>query len=113
MINYIFLTQKHITTINTRKTKKKKDIQNKPVRLYNQNQPIKHIETYAFLVKKHKLNQSEESQDENSVLPILINSLTDDRGQTLFVQNLIANLFETGISPCTTEFTEVKVERQI
>ena len=60
-----------------------------------------------------KMSQNEESEDENSILPFLINSLTDDRGQTQFCQKLIANLFEKGISPCTAEFPEVEIERQI
>ena len=59
------------------------------------------------------MNQNEESQDENSVLPFVINSLTDDRGQTLFCQNLIANLFERENKPFTTDFLEVKSKRQI
>ena len=40
------------------------------------------------------MSQIEESQDENSILLFLINSLTEDTGQTQFCQNLIANLFE-------------------
>ena len=36
-----------------------------------------------------------------------------DRGQTQFCRNLIANLFKKGISPCTAEFPEVKIKRQI
>ena len=59
------------------------------------------------------MNQCEESQDKNSVLPILINSLTDDRGQTLFCRNLIAKFFERGMSQCTTEFPELKIKTQI
>ena len=50
---------------------------------------------------------------ENSILPFLLKSLTDDRGQTHFCQNLIANLFVKGTSPCTTKFPEVKIKRQI
>ena len=46
--------------------------------------------------------QSEESQDENSVFPFLISSLTDYRGQTQCCQNLIANLFDRGNSPRAT-----------
>ena len=57
--------------------------------------------------------QSDESPDENSVFPFLINSLTDDRVQIQFCNNLIANLFEQGISPCKAEFPEIKVKRQI
>ena len=30
-----------------------------------------------------------------------------------FFQNSIANLFEKGISPCTAEFPEIKIKRQI
>ena len=59
------------------------------------------------------MSQNEESGDENSILPFLFNSLTDDREQTQFCQNLIANLFEKGISPSRAEFTEVKIKRQI
>ena len=59
------------------------------------------------------MSQNEESEDENSILAFLINSLTDDRGQTQFCQNLIANLFEKGISPCTAELPEVKIKSQI
>ena len=40
------------------------------------------------------MSQNEESQDENSILPFLTNSLTEDTGQTQFCQNLIENLFE-------------------
>ena len=58
------------------------------------------------------MSQNEKSEDENSILPFLINSLTDDRGQTHFCQKIIANLFEKRISPCTAEFPEVKVKRQ-
>ena len=59
------------------------------------------------------MSQSEESQDENCVFPFLINSLTNGRGQIQCCQNLIANLFEQGNSPCKTEFPEVKIKRQI
>ena len=59
------------------------------------------------------MNQSEESQDENSVFSCLFNSLTDDRGKIQFCQNLIANLFERGNSPSTTELPDVKIRRQI
>ena len=40
------------------------------------------------------MSQNEEREDENSILPFLINLLTDDRGQIQFGQTLIANLFE-------------------
>ena len=59
------------------------------------------------------MSQNEESEDENSISPILINSFTDNRGQTQFCQNLIENLFERGVSPCTAEFLEVRIKRQI
>ena len=55
--------------------------------------------------------QSDKSPDENSVFPFLINSLTDDRGQVQFCNNLIANLFEQGISPCKAEFPEKKNQK--
>ena len=57
------------------------------------------------------MSQNEESKDENSILPFLINSLTDDRGQTQFCQNLIAIFFfEKGTSPCTAEFPDVRIK---
>ena len=59
------------------------------------------------------MSQKEENEDENSILSFLINSLTDDRGQTQFCLNLIAIIFEKGISPCTAEFPEIKMKRQI
>ena len=57
--------------------------------------------------------QNDESPDENSVFPFLINSRTDDRGQVQFCNNLTANLFEQGISPCRAEFPETNIERQV
>ena len=57
------------------------------------------------------MSQNEESEDENSILPFLINSLTDDKGQIQFCQNLIANLFEKGNSPCTTKFSEKSIDK--
>ena len=56
--------------------------------------------------------QSDESPDEETVLPLIINSL-NDRGQKRFCKNLLINLFEPGISPCKTEFPDVKIKRQI
>ena len=56
---------------------------------------------------------SEESPDEDSVFPFIIISFTDDRGQTKFCHNLIANIFEQGISPCKAEFPDIKIKRQI
>ena len=54
-----------------------------------------------------------EDNAENSVLPLLISPLTEPRGQIKFCQNLIANLFEKGESPCTKEFPDVKIKRQL
>ena len=56
---------------------------------------------------------SDKSPDEDSVFPFIIISLTEDRGQTQFCQNLIANIFEQGISPCKAEFPETKSKGQI
>ena len=53
---------------------------------------------------------SDESPDEDSVFPFIIISLTEDRGQTQFCHNLIANIFEQGISPCKAEFPEIKIK---
>ena len=58
-------------------------------------------------------NQSNENPDEHFVFPFIITSLTDDRGQTQFCNNLIANIFEKRISPCKAEFPEMKIKRQI
>ena len=49
----------------------------------------------------------------NSVLPFLISSLTEPRGQIEFCQNLIANLFEKGESQCTKDFPDEKFKRQL
>ena len=54
-----------------------------------------------------------EDNPENSVLPFLISPLTEARGQVQFCQNLIANLFEKGENPCTREFPDVKIKRQL
>ena len=56
---------------------------------------------------------SDESPDENSVFPFLINSLTEDTGQIQFCSNLFAKLFEQGISPCKAELQEIKIKRHI
>ena len=57
--------------------------------------------------------QSNESPDEETVFPFLIDSL-DDRGQTRFSKNLLVNLIEPGISPCkAAEFPDVKIKKQI
>ena len=56
--------------------------------------------------------QSDESPDEEAVFPFLIDSL-HDRGQTQFCKNLLGNLFKPGISPCKTEFLDVKIKRKI
>ena len=58
------------------------------------------------------MSQNEKSEDENSNFSFLINSLTNDREQTQFCQNLIANLFKKGTCPCKTKFLEVKIKRQ-
>ena len=55
----------------------------------------------------------DESPEEDSVFPFIIISLTEDRGKTQFCHNLIANIFELGISPCKAEFPETKIKRQI
>ena len=54
----------------------------------------------------------DESQDEEAVFPFVINSLSD-RGQTRVCKNLLVNLFEPGISPCKSEFPDIKIKRQL
>ena len=51
-------------------------------------------------------------QTREAVFPFIINSLSD-RGQTRFCKNLLVNLFEPGISPCKSEFPDIKIKRQI
>ena len=65
------------------------------------------------VMQHKKMSQNEESEDENSILPIIITSLTDDRRQTKFCQNLIALLFERGVTPYTAEFPEVKIKDKL
>ena len=50
---------------------------------------------------------------ENSILPFLISPITEPRRQIEFCQNINANLFEKGKSPCTKEFPGVKIKRQL
>ena len=57
--------------------------------------------------------QNEENRKENSILTFLINPLAEARGQVRFCQIIIANFFEKGGSPCTKEFPEVKIRRQL
>ena len=54
-----------------------------------------------------------EDNPENSVLPFYLSPLTEARGQVQFFQYLIAILFEKGESPCTREFPDVKIKRQL
>ena len=51
-------------------------------------------------------------QTKNQFFPLIINSLSD-RGQTRLCKNLLVNLFEPGISPCNSEFPDIKFKRQI
>ena len=54
----------------------------------------------------------EETPDDDEIFPFIVDADTD-RGQHIFCQNLLVNLFEPGISPCKTEFPDVKIKRQI
>ena len=56
--------------------------------------------------------QSDESPDEEYVFPFIINSL-NDRGQTKYCKSLLIILFGPEICPCKTEFSDVKIKRQI
>ena len=58
------------------------------------------------------MNRNEDNS-ENSVLPFLISPLNEPRGQLEFCKSLIANLFEKEESPCTKEFSDVKIKRQL
>ena len=50
---------------------------------------------------------------DNSILPFFLKPQNDpSRGQVQFRHNLIANLFEKGISTCKQELPEVKIKRQ-
>ena len=57
--------------------------------------------------------RNKENGEENSILPFLINPSADARGQVQFCQNSIVKLFEKGDSPCTKEFLDVKIKRQL
>ena len=50
---------------------------------------------------------------QDSTLPFLTHPQAEARGQVQFCQNLIVNLFEKGDSPCTKEFPDVKIKRQL
>ena len=56
--------------------------------------------------------QSDNSPDDEAVYPFLIDS-PDDRGQHDFCKNLLANLFEPGISPCKAEFPDKKSQDKL
>ena len=56
--------------------------------------------------------QSDDSPDDEAVYPFLIDS-PHDRGQHDLCKVFLLNLFEPGISPCTAEFPDVKIKRQI
>ena len=52
--------------------------------------------------------------DDNSILSFFIKPQNDPaRGQVQFYYNLIVNSFEKGNSPCTQEFPESRIKRQI
>ena len=54
----------------------------------------------------------DETPDDDEIFPFIVDADTD-RGQHIFCQNLLVNLFEPGITPCKTEFPDVKIKRQI
>ena len=54
-----------------------------------------------------------EDNPENSVTPFFISLLTEPRGQIEFRQNVIAKLFKNGKNPCTKEFPDVKIKREV
>ena len=56
--------------------------------------------------------QNEENQ-EDSTLPFLIHPQVEARGQVHFCKNSTSNLFEKGDSPCTKEFPDVKIKKQL
>ena len=59
-----------------------------------------------------KHTPGEESPDDDDIFSFIVDATTD-RGQHIFCKNLLLNLFEPGISPCKTEFPDVKIKRQI
>ena len=51
--------------------------------------------------------------DDDSILFLAIHPQSDSaRGPVQFCHNLIANVFDKGNSPCTQEFTEIRIKRQ-
>ena len=57
--------------------------------------------------------QNEKNLEENSILLFLIHPQAEGRGQVQFCQKLFVDLFEKGDSPCTKEFPDVKIKRQL
>ena len=55
---------------------------------------------------------SEDSPDDDDIYPFLVDA-PDNRGQHDLCKNFLLNVFEPGISPCKTEFPDVKIKRQI
>ena len=60
----------------------------------------------------HSHTQSDDSPDDDDINPFLVDA-PDNRGQHDFCKNLLLNLFEPGISPCKTEFPEVKLKGKL
>ena len=82
MINFNFRTQKlhHIHQYKENEELKRHTKTNQYVYTVGINQSNT-LNITNYQSSNTEMDQSEESQDENSVLPFLINSLTDDRGQ--------------------------------
>ena len=104
-----FRLRNNLNSSKKGKRRIKKQYKHKPVHLYNWNQPIRHIDTYILTVIKRK---NEPQPDDNDIYPFLVDA-PDKRGQHDFCKNLLLNLFEPGLSPCKTEFPDVKIKRQI
>ena len=60
----------------------------------------------------HSHTQSDDSPDDDDIYPFLVDA-PNNRGQHDFCKNLLLILFEPGLSPCKTEFPDVKIKRQI
>ena len=100
-----FWLRNHITIINKWGTKNKKVIHkqtNTFIQLESTNKT--HWKLHANSNTTQKWFEMKKTTKKIPFSYFLINPLAETRGQVQFGQNLIANLFEKGDSPCTKEF---------
>ena len=106
---FFFLNSETTPLLSTKGKRKiiESDI-NKPVQLYNGNQPKIHIESYTITVLEYKI-----IYNTTKISTITLYNLLSTIYSVQFCHNLIENSFENGNSPCTQEFPEIRIKRQI